>query len=109
MFCFNLLCDCGYHTESVCWGVVALRTPKMLNIPIYVPGTGDLRCHSISNEEWIEGGEETDLWFQQNAARLKQIYGDTAIVLIPNEYDKAILQCPKCGCDSCRAILTGIV
>ncbi|MFO0877596.1 MAG: hypothetical protein U0840_09585 [Gemmataceae bacterium] len=109
MFCFRLACDCGYESEDACWGEKPWSGHTTVIIPIYNPLMGRICEHEISSTEWAEVGEQTSLWFQKHGASIRDLYGEKATVLIPIEYDKPIMACPKCGRQSCRAIVTGIV
>lgn len=108
MFCFRLACDCGYESEDACWGKKPWSGSSTVVIPIYDPSTGNLCSHSIPAADWDES-DDPDVWFQKHGTSIRDLYGEKATVLIPTEYDKPIMACPKCGRQSCRAIVTGIV
>ena len=108
MFCFRLVCDCGYQSEDVCWGERPWSGHQSMTVPIYDPDTGKLSSHEFSVAEWTEAGDNLESWFRKYSVAVRDLYGKQASPLIPAEYDTPFMVCPKCGRRECKAISTGI-
>lgn len=109
MFCFQLICDCGYQSEDACWGVSMGSRGQIVVVPVYDPITGRLQSHEVAAEVGDDSENNPSLRLQKYAPGIRNQFGNDASVLIPAEYDKPFMICPRCTRDTCRAILTGIV
>lgn len=109
MFCFQLICDCGYNSEDACWGVSMGSRGQIVVVPVYDSSTGGLHCYEVPAAEGDDSDDDPSLWLQKYGPGIREQFGKDAAMLIPAEYDKPFMVCPTCGRESCRAISTGIV
>lgn|SRR5579883_1793542 len=109
MFCFRLICDCGYSSAVVCWGSVPGSRDDLVVMPIFNPETGMLCGHQFHAGGEGEDDENAVVWWEKHGPAVRELYGDKACVLIPAEYDAPLVSCPVCHRMTCRAVSAGIV
>ena len=98
---FNVICACGFQSDSARWGRVVQTSTVFLTG--YVPSTGKLVEHEMSLDEppLTSAGDdkfERMDWFLENGpSMVASLIDPDAIMIGPNSEDVA---CPSC----CKSI-----